>query len=161
MALKNIYLFLLAGLVGVELSLGVFVAPAIFYPQRFGLEGVLTHFQSGVIMTQIFIKYNYFLIILSTFFMLFELLNARKNERFNIKISRLALAFINLALALVFVFYFTDFIITAQQKGEAFTIANADFNAIHKASEYVMKLMMIAQILLFFMQVISKNEAKN
>ncbi|QKF63361.1 DUF4149 domain-containing membrane protein [Campylobacter mucosalis] len=152
MAIKNIYLFFLAGLVGMEIALGVFVAPAIFYPQRFGLEGVLTHFQSGIIMTQIFIKYNYFLLFVSLFAILFELINLRKDECKHVKISSLALAFINLALALIFIFYFTDFILQAQAKGEVATIANAEFNAIHKASEYVMKLMMAAQTLLFFLK---------
>ncbi|WP_170000023.1 DUF4149 domain-containing protein [Campylobacter sp. RM9328] len=158
--MKNVYLFLLAGLIGVELALGVFVAPAIFYPQRYMGESPLTHFESGVIMTQIFIKYNYALLFVSAFALLFELFGPKGKTSFYIKISSFALAFINLALALAFVFYFTDFIIAAQAMGEEMTMGNAEFDAMHKASEYVMKLMLMAQTLLFFISAIKpKSQA--
>lgn len=150
--MKNIYLFLLAALVGMEFVLGVFVAPAIFYSQRFIPDVSLTHFQSGIIMTQIFIKYNYVLLFVSSFSMLFELINLKGQECIHVKISSFALSFINLALALIFVFYFTQFILDAQSKGVEATIGNADFDMIHKASEYSMKLMMIVQFLLFFIR---------
>lgn len=160
--MKNIYLFLLAALVGMEFVMGVFVAPAIFYPQRFMPDISLSHFESGIIMTQIFVKYNYVLLFVSVFAVIFELLNLKNKECFHVKVSANALAFINLALALVFVFYFTQFIVDAQLKGQEATIGNAEFDTIHKASEYTMKLMMLAQFLLFFVKSLkSKSQCKD
>ncbi|EAH7779714.1 DUF4149 domain-containing protein, partial [Campylobacter coli] len=54
--MKAINLFLLAAMIGIELILGIVVAPVIFYPANLIGEGVLSHFQSGLMMTQIFIK---------------------------------------------------------------------------------------------------------
>ncbi|OPA78106.1 hypothetical protein BFG05_02535 [Campylobacter pinnipediorum subsp. pinnipediorum] len=150
--MKSIYMFLLAFIIGIEFALGVFVAPAIFFPERYASDITLTHFQSGLIMTQIFIKYNYTLLFVSGFAVLFELINIKSKECIHVKISTITLSLINLALALTFVFYFTDFIVEAQKLGDSATLNNPEFDSIHKASKYVMKLMMIAQFLLFFMK---------
>lgn len=150
--MRSIYLFLLAALVGIEITLGAFVAPVIFYSAKFIGDGVLTHFQSGVMMTQIFVKCNYVLLFVAVWAIVYELLHIKKDFCLHIKISSIFLALINLALAIAFVYYFTDFILQAQKIGESATIGNAEFDAVHKASEYVMKLMIISQILLFFMQ---------
>lgn len=150
--MRSIYLFLLAALVGIEIALGAFVAPVIFYPAKFIGDGVLTHFQSGVMMTQIFLKYNYILLAVSAFTLAFDLFKLRSNECVHVKISAVALSFINAVLAAVFVFYFTDFILDAQAAGEAMTKGNAEFDAIHSASELVMKIMIVVQALLFFLR---------
>ncbi|MGG7047767.1 MULTISPECIES: DUF4149 domain-containing protein [unclassified Campylobacter] len=150
--MRSIYLFLLAALVGIEIALGVFVAPVIFYPSSLIGEGVLTHFQSGILISQIFVKYNYILLSVSAFVFLHDIVGLKFKECFHIKISAFALSAINLSLALSFVYYFTPFIIEAQALGEAMTKGNAEFDAMHKASEYVMKLMMLAQFLLFFVR---------
>lgn len=73
--MKAVNLFLLASIIGVELILGIVVAPTIF-PQNLIGEGVLSHFQSGLMMTQIFIKMGYLLIFVSVvnFYMKFILL---------------------------------------------------------------------------------------
>ncbi|EAL7925103.1 DUF4149 domain-containing protein, partial [Campylobacter coli] len=60
--MKAINLFLLAAMIGIELILGIVVTPVIFYPANLIGEGVLSHFQSGLMMTQIFIKMGYLLI---------------------------------------------------------------------------------------------------
>lgn len=150
--MRSIYLFLLASLVGIELALGMFVAPVIFYPSSLIGEGVLTHFQSGILMSQIFIKCNYALLFVAVWAILYELFYIKKDFCLHIKISSIFLALINLTLTIAFVYYFTDFILSAQAQGESATIGNAEFDAMHKASEYVMKLMIVSQILLFFMQ---------
>ncbi|HEF3520623.1 TPA: DUF4149 domain-containing protein, partial [Campylobacter jejuni] len=54
--MKAVNLFLLGSIIGVELILGIVVAPVIFYPANLIGEGVLSHFQSGLMMTRIFIK---------------------------------------------------------------------------------------------------------
>lgn len=150
--MRNIYLFLLAALVGIEISLGIFVAPVIFYPHKFIETGVLTHFQSGILMTQIFLKYNYVLLATSLFAFAFDAISLRSNDSFGVRISGFMLSFINLGLAVLFVFYFTDFIVQAQAAGEAMTKGNAQFDAIHNLSEWVMKVMMVVQVMLFFLR---------
>lgn len=150
----NIYLFLLAALVGMEISAGAFVAPVIFFPQDLIGENVLTHFQSGKMMSAIFVKLNYALIIISLVAFIYEIMNffANKVEDFKVKFSAIMLSCINLALALLFVFYFTDFILEAQKLGEVATLQSPEFNQIHKASEWTMKIMMLAQTILFFVR---------
>jgi len=53
-----IYLVMLGIAMGVEIAAGAFIAPVIFFPQKYLGEGVLSHFQSGILMTQVFLKMN-------------------------------------------------------------------------------------------------------
>ena len=151
--LLGIYLFLLVALIGIELSLGAFVAPTIFYPQSFLGENVLSHFQSGQLMTQIFLKYNKILMLITGISFVFEMVNFNNNksQNFNFRFSTLMLAVINLVLMVLFVVVFTDYIVEAQ-KGGATAVQTAEFAKMHKASEWTMKLMIIAQTILFFMK---------
>ena len=158
--MKSVYFLLLGALIGTELALGALVAPTIFYPQGILGEGVLTHFQSGIMMTQIFIKYNYVLLGVSALAFAYEAASLRGKESFGVRISGFMLSFINLSLALLFVFYFTDFIVAAQAAGQDATIGNAEFDAMHKASEWAMKMMMIAQTALFFLRSYKKPKAQ-
>lgn len=155
MRFLNIYLFLLATLIGVELALGVLVAPVIFYPQNIIGDGVLTHFQSGQLMTQIFIKYNYVLLCVSVISFIYESINFKFDTNFYKKISSFFLSLIVLILASLFVFYFTDYILQAQKIGIQAT-QSEEFKQIHNASEFVMKLMMVAQLILFFIKFTKK-----
>lgn len=148
---RSFYLFLLAICVGAELAIGVFMAPVIFYPSQYIGEGVLSHYQSGQLMTQVFLKYNVMLIFISSLILLFEIVNLKNSESFNYKISAFFLSLIIALLAAAFVFYFTPFILEAQKIGAEAT-ATAEFASIHKASEFVMKAMMIAQAILFFIR---------
>ena len=149
----EIYLFLLAALIGIELALGAFVAPTIFFPQSFLGDGVLSHFQSGQLMTQIFLKYNKILMIITAISFIFEMVNFNNNkaQNFNYRFSTLMLAVLNLILMVLFVLVFTDYIVEAQKNGAAAT-QTAEFAKIHKGSEWTMKLMIIAQTILFFMK---------
>ncbi|RAZ52982.1 DUF4149 domain-containing protein [Campylobacter hyointestinalis] len=151
--LKNSYLFLLALIIGVEISIGAFLAPVLFFPAKYIGEGVLSLFQSGQLMTQVFLKYNTLLIAVCLVSIIYELINLIKNKEdsFNFKFSAFMLSFIVLGLASSFVFYFTPYIVNAQSLGELATTTN-DFARIHKVSEIVMKIMIIAQTILFFVR---------
>ena len=149
--MKAINLFLLAAIIGVELVLGVVVAPVIFYPQNILGNGVLSHFQSGLMMSEIFIKMGYALIIVSLFNFLFELYSCFKEKtKIQLKISKLILSVLILILSLVFVFYFTNTIISMQNLGEQMTASN-EFNAIHSASEVSIKIILLMQVFLYFL----------
>ena len=145
-------------MIGTELTLGILVAPVIFLPQSIIGEGVLTHFMSGQMMTKIFLKFNYVLLFVSAFVAVSELFDLRKKLAFSLKFSTFMLSFLNLALALSFVFIFTPFIVQAQSLGAEAT-QTAEFAKMHSASEYVMKVMLVLQLILFFVKFkISQNE---
>jgi len=149
--LRSIYFLLLAAVIGTELTLGILVAPVIFSPQNIIGEGVLTHFMSGQMMTKIFLKFNYVLLFVSAFVAVSELFDLRKKLAFSLKFSTFMLSFLNLALALSFVFIFTPFIVQAQGLGAEAT-QTAEFRQMHVASEWTMKLMLFAQLALFFIK---------
>lgn len=149
--MKVIYLFLLASLVGIEISIGAFLAPTIFYPAKFIGEGVLSHFQSGLLMTNIFVKFGYVLIAVGILSFVYEIFSFRnKNSTFKINFSKFMLSFIILALSLLFVFYFTDYVVAKQALGESATKSD-EFLKVHNASEVVMKIIMLSQVVLFFL----------
>ena len=145
-------------MIGTELTLGILVAPVIFFPQSIIGEGVLTHFMSGQMMTKIFLKFNYVLLFISAFVAVSELFDLRKKLACSLKFSTFMLSFLNLALALSFVFVFTPFIVQAQNLGAEAT-QTAEFAKMHSTSEYVMKVMLVLQLILFFLKFkISQNE---
>ncbi|WP_096022468.1 DUF4149 domain-containing protein [Campylobacter lanienae] len=148
---RSFYLFLLGICIGAELAIGIFMAPVIFYPSQYIGEGVLSHYQSGQLMTQVFLKYNILLIFISSLLLLFEIVNLKGSESFNYKISAFFLSLIISLLAMSFVFYFTPYILQAQKIGAEAT-ATAEFVSMHKASEFVMKAMLLAQVALFFIR---------
>ena len=148
---RSFYLFLLGICIGAELAIGIFMAPVIFYPSQYIGEGVLSHYQSGQLMTQVFLKYNILLIFISSLILLFEIVNLKGSESFNYKISAFFLSLIIAFLAMSFVFYFTPYILQAQKIGAEAT-ATAEFLSMHKASEFVMKAMILAQVALFFIR---------
>ncbi|EAH7025096.1 DUF4149 domain-containing protein [Campylobacter coli] len=149
--MKAINLFLLATMIGIELILGIVVAPVIFYPANLIGEGVLSHFQSGLMMTQIFIKMGYLLIFVSIINLLFEIYSfAKEDMKFQIKFSKLMLTILILILSLVFVLYFTNTIIELQNLGEQAT-KSQEFLSIHNASEVVIKIILLMQVFLYFL----------
>lgn len=149
--MKAINLFLLAAMIGIELILGIVVAPVIFYPANFIGEGVLSHFQSGLMMTQIFIKMGYLLTFVSIFNLLFEIYSFIKEDmKFQIKFSKLILSILILILSLVFVLYFTNTIVELQNLGEQAT-KSQEFLSIHNASEVVIKIILLMQVFLYFL----------
>ncbi|MBM0637000.1 DUF4149 domain-containing protein [Campylobacter sp. VicNov18] len=148
--MKAINLFLLAAMIGIEAVLGIVVAPIVFYPHDLIGNGVLSHFQSGLIMTQIFVKMGYLIIGVSVVNCLFESYSFRKDKfSFKIKFSKLLLSILILILSLVFVFYFTHTIIELQSLGEKIT-QDRQFVSIHNASERVIKIILILQVVLYF-----------
>lgn len=149
-SVMSIYIVFLGVALGVELCVGAFVAPVIFYPVRYLGEGVLSHFQSGILMTQIFLKSNMLLGFVAFYGIVFEMLTFIKNQ--NKDNIALMLSFIAFALTASFLFYYTPFIVDAQNAGALATASEA-FAKMHKQSEWVMKFLMIVQMILIFRRV--------
>ncbi|WP_267525222.1 DUF4149 domain-containing protein [Campylobacter sp. MG1] len=139
--MKKINDFLLAGIIFVELFIGIVVAPIIFYPSAIIGDGILSHFQSGLLMTQVFVKFNYLLLITCIINFIYEL----KNKKI-IKILLSAFVFI---LALVFIFYYTQQILNLQSLGDIATKSD-NFSNLHNGSELIFKIIVFFQLILFF-----------
>lgn len=144
------YLFILALLIGIELCLGIFTAPAIFFPERVLKYQTLSHFESGLIMTQVFLKFNKILLIVSLVSFLMELLPLYWKAKG--QILKLFLAFIVLFLAASFIFYFTRNIVELQKLG-ASVLGSKDFNFYHNLSEEFFKILIFFQVVLFFVKI--------
>ena len=142
-----IYLMVLGIALGVEIAAGAFIAPVIFFPHKYLGEGVLSHFQSGILMTQVFLKMNLFIGIVALFGAIYEVQvwMMRKNE----DLLSVGLALLALVATGLFIFYYTPFIVHAQQLGALETTTEA-FAKMHKESELVMKFLMCVQLGLFF-----------
>ena len=160
-AIFSIYIFIIAALIGIELSLGALVAPVVFFPQQIIGDGVLSHFQSGKLMSEIFVKYGGILIAVSIICLVFEMINFNNNksQSFRLRLSTLMLTLVNIILALLFVLYFTDYVINAQKIGTEATMA-PEFAQIHAASEWCMKLIIVFQTVLFFTKILPALAAK-
>jgi hypothetical protein len=141
-----IYLVMLGIAIGVEIAAGAFIAPVIFFPQKYLGEGVLSHFQSGILMTQVFLKMNLVIGFAALYSIIYEMevFMMRKNYDF-------LSFFLSLMIVVgtgLFLYYYTPFIIHAQQLGAMETTTEA-FASMHKQSEWVMKALMVAQFGLF------------
>lgn len=141
-----IYLVMLGIAIGVEIAAGAFIAPVIFFPQKYLGEGVLSHFQSGILMTQVFLKMNLVIGFAALYSIIYEVqvFMMRKNYDF-------LSFFLSLMIVIgtgLFLYYYTPFIIHAQQLGAMETTTEA-FASMHKQSEWVMKALMVAQFGLF------------
>ncbi len=141
-----IYLAMLGIAMGVEIAAGAFIAPVIFFPQKYLGDGVLSHFQSGILMTQVFLKMNLVIGFVALYSIIYEVqvFMMRKNFDF----LSFILSFLMVVSTGLFLFYYTPFIVHAQQLGSAETTTEA-FATMHKQSEWIMKALMVAQFGLF------------
>ena len=149
-SLMVVYLAMLGIAIGVEIAAGAFIAPVIFFPQKYLGDGVLSHFQSGILMTQVFLKTNMLLSIVALYSLIFEITSWVKKNKNDIFSTICAL--LGVGLSAVFVFYHTPFIVEAQAQGALATATEA-FNTMHKQSEVVMKSLMVIQLSLLFRRV--------
>lgn len=150
------YFLILGAMIGIEFSVGALVAPIIFFPTQFLGEGVLTHYQSGILMTQIFLRFNMILFFSVIVLWLFEFYMYIKIQKD--KLSLVLLVVVTLLVSL-FIFYYTPFIVEAQALGAKAT-QTPEFDKMHSMSEIVMKALMVAQIGLFFRRLMVVVKAK-
>lgn len=144
------YITFLGIALGVEIAAGAFIAPVIFFPHRFLGEGVLSHFQSGILMTQVFLKTNLLLSFVALYSVFIEsLMWIKKTNR---DIFSMLCVVVALGLSALFVLYYTPFIVEAQAQGALATASEA-FAKMHKESEAVLKALMVTQLGLLFRRV--------
>lgn len=161
--MRAVNLLLLASVIGIELFIGIVVTSYIFYPPS-GLDGevLLDRFESGLIMTQIFLKFAYFLLFVSFVNAVYESFSKDKK----LKILKIILSVIILALSLLFLFYYTlpmlDFQVQVMSKElDISYFASEDFASFHKQSELLAKILVIFQAILFFLSFKTADKAYN
>jgi ABC-type multidrug transport system permease subunit len=134
------YIIYLGFCVGAISIAGAITAPVVFNANDYLGADILSKFQSGLIMTEIFVKLNYLIFGLAFFVMFMEM-----KDYLNFKRDYISLLFMFLIVctSLLFVLYYTPYILQAQQIGEEFTKSEA-FSGMHKGSELDFKILLIS-----------------
>ncbi len=151
----GVYLLILGILSGSLIILGAIVAPIVFKASSILPELNLTPFESGKLMAQIFVRFNYLLGAMGFIVLLYEIISFIYSKRsFVYLILGVAIG----ALCLLFVFYYTPYILNAQKIGEV-AIQSNEFARLHTQSEWLFKELFVLVCALFFWRLFSKNSA--
>ncbi len=138
------YLILLGMTLGAGIFAGAVVAPVTFHTQNWLGDGVLSHYQEGLIMTQNFVRLSYLVTFTVVVIALYEGYKYKKFERD--PLTHIAL-FFAIATGLMFGHYYLPDILTMQMAGEAMTQSDAFVNT-HKGSEINFKIFAVALLVL-------------
>lgn len=134
------YIVLLLITLGAVLSSGIFVASTIFNSPDYLGEVVLTRFQEGLLMTEIFIRLNGLIHLCIAAILVVELYRFKSFDRDYILLTALIVAVFS---GLLFTQYYTPDILAMQALGAEATQTLA-FDAVHKGSEIAFKLFAVA-----------------
>lgn len=139
------YLLMLAMSAGAVIILGMFVAPVVFHSEIFLTEPLLSRYEEGKIMGEIFRRFSYWGYVMVLFITLYEI------SRYKImqidKISILS-AMGAISTLLLFSAVYVPKILEYQGQGEGVMIDHG-FEAIHKASEIDFKILLVTLLILF------------
>ncbi|WQU13434.1 DUF4149 domain-containing protein [Helicobacter pylori] len=149
----GVYLLLLGILGGSLITLGVMVAPIVFKAPSILPEFNLTLFESGKLMSQIIVRFNYLLGAIGFVVLLYEIISFIYYKR---SLVYLILSVAIGALCLLFVFYYTPYILNAQKIGEV-ALQSAEFARSRAQSEWLFKELLVLVCALFFLRLFGKN----
>lgn len=139
-----IYLLLIAMSAGAVLVLGVFVAAVVFHSEAYLTLPLLSRYEEGKIMGEIFHRFSYWASFMAGVIAVYEV------SRYKImqidKISILS-ALGSIGTLLLFSAVYTPKILEYQARGEA--SIDASFEALHKASEIDFKILLLMLLILF------------
>ncbi|GAA7490246.1 DUF4149 domain-containing protein [Helicobacter pylori] len=149
----GVYLLLLGILGGSLITLGMMVAPIVFKAPSILPEFNLTLFESGKLMSQIIVRFNFLLGAIGFVVLLYKIISFIYDKR---SLVYLILGVAIGALCLLFVFYYTPYILNAQKVGEA-AIQSAEFARSLAQSEWLFKELLVLVCALFFLRLFGKN----
>lgn len=149
----GVYLLLLSILGGSLITLGVMVAPIVFKAPSILPEFNLTLFESGKLMSQIIVRFNFLLGAIGFVVLLYEIISFIYSKR---SLVYLILGVAIGALCLLFVFYYTPYILNAQKVGEV-ALQSAEFARSRAQSEWLFKELLVLVCALFFLRLFGKN----
>ncbi|PDW36465.1 hypothetical protein BB423_02960 [Helicobacter pylori] len=149
----GVYLLLLGILGGSLITLGMMVAPIIFKAPSILPEFNLTLFESGKLMSQIIVRFNFLLGAIGFVVLLYEIISFIYSKR---SLVYLILGVAIGALCFLFVFYYTPYILNAQKVGEV-ALQSAEFARSRAQSEWLFKELLVLVCALFFLRLFGKN----
>lgn len=139
-----LYILLIAMTAGAVLVLGVFVAAVVFHSEVYLTLPLLSRYEEGKIMGEIFHRFTYWAYFMSIIITLYEV------SRYKVmqidKISILS-ALGAIGTLLLFSAVYTPKILEYQARGEA--AIDASFEALHQASEMDFKILLLMLLILF------------
>lgn len=139
------YLIVLAATFGAVLVLGALVAPVIFNPNGHLVDVTLDRYNSGMLMSEIFRRFAYFLSAVGTIVILYEAYWYKMGQRDAISF---AAAFAVIFSAFMFSTIYVPKILAMQALGAEATQSDT-FATLHMASELDFKILAVALIVLF------------
>lgn len=139
-----IYLLLIAMSAGAVLVLGAFVAAVVFHSELFLSVPLLSRYEEGKIMGEIFRRFSYWAYFMAAVIAVYEI--ARYKVMQIDKISILS-AMGSISTLLLFSAVYVPKILEYQSRGEA--AIDESFESLHKASEVDFKILLIMLIVLF------------
>ncbi len=131
-----IFIITLGVTLGAGLLAGVVVAPTIFHSETLLGSELLSRFQEGLLMTQIFERLAYVVNLLVMMAILYEVI---KFKAFETTRWSMLFTFLVVASGLLFTSYYIPQILEMQSLGEAVTKSEL-FSNLHKGSEINFKL---------------------
>ena len=137
-----IFIITLGTVLGASLLAGAVVAPTIFHSEVLLGSELLSRFQEGLLMTQVFERLAYVVNFLVVISILYEVIKFKAFE--SNKWSQI-LTFLVVASGLLFTSYYIPQILEMQSAGEAMTGSHI-FENVHKASELNFKLFSFATL---------------
>jgi hypothetical protein len=139
------YLLLIAMTAGAVLILGAFVAAVVFHSEIYLTLPLLSRYEEGKIMGEIFRRFTYWAYFITAVIAVYEV------SRYKVmqidKISILS-ALGSIGTLLLFSAVYTPKILEYQTQGEDVMMQNS-FESLHKASEIDFKILLITLLILF------------
>ncbi len=151
----NFYIIVLGLSAGSILALGIFVAPVVFVPDPILGKGILSHFQSGLLMSRVFINFNYLLSFTGFFILFFEFKAFFSLDKDKISFF---IAIVVIYCIALFILYYTPYILHAQSQMQTET---SGFASMHKGSELDFKILLVTIIALIWRRLYKKDVIVN
>jgi uncharacterized membrane protein len=139
-----VYLLLIAMSAGAVLVLGVFVAAVVFHSEFYLTLPILSRYEEGKIMGEIFRRFSYWAYFMTIVIAVYEV------SRYKVmQIDKIAIlsALGSIGTLLLFSAVYTPKILEYQARGEE--AIDASFEALHKASEIDFKILLVMLLILF------------
>jgi hypothetical protein len=138
-----VYVMLLAMTAGAVLVLGAVVAAVVFHSEVYLSIPILSRYEEGKIMGEIFLRFSYW-----AYFMTFVITLYEVSRYFVMQLDRVAIlsAFLAVFTLMMFSGVYVPKILEYQSRGES--AMDASFETLHKASELDSKLLLLALLVL-------------
>ncbi len=142
--IDTVYLLLLAMTAGALLILGVFVAAVVFHSELYLSIPLLSRYEEGKIMGEIFRRFSYWAYFMTAVIAIYE---AARYKVMQIDRISILSALVSIGSLLLFAAVYVPKILEYQVLGES--AMDESFEALHKASEIDSKILLIALLILF------------